>query len=562
MKISLYSPIGISEIGHRPRQEDALCPSIETMSASDRVFVVCDGLGGHEHGDVASATVAHALYEKMTEAMSDGSIHGSDVTHAVKHAYEQLNDASRRFQPSAKPMGTTMAMLALGNNGVIAAHIGDSRIYHIRPYEKHVLYRSRDHSLVSDLFLAGKLTRSEAEASPKKSMLTRAMLPLPHREQVADVAFITNVEPGDYFLLCSDGVTATVTDEKLLEIFNDNSKGPAEKIATLQMLIQSSDDNRTAILLQVESVYHEADEVLLGDNEQQMCDKMVHEAVMPLAATATGMGAAAAATDSHASSHATPQAAVPPVPSSSPEEATIEPAEVTLDEGVEVEVADEGLPPMPDEEVATGDNGSNRLSTMWADKPTRQRLIGIAIATLVLVAGILAFFLMGSNGKTPAKKPVKDSLPDPDVTIDSIIPDLSEPVDSFDTGSAVAVPPAPAPPAADYPTGGSVSVGGSDYYYDGRVYEPDNDPNWSSGGDNQDDTPQGPAADQSPTKPQPQQQAQPSQPQRQYPRGLGGAYLQERDKNNGQSAPVGASNRNVAVPPPSRSTGSKPILTP
>ena len=79
---------------------------------------------------------------------------------AVAFAQEQLNAASREH-PSDKPMGTTLAMLVIGRNGIVAAHIGDSRIYHVRPSSGTILYRSRDHSLVNDLFMKGVLSRRD-----------------------------------------------------------------------------------------------------------------------------------------------------------------------------------------------------------------------------------------------------------------------------------------------------------------------------------------------------------------------------------------------------------------
>ena len=88
-----------------------MCPMLDELSSTNRVFVVCDGLGGHEHGDVASATVAHALHEKMNTAIAKGNVRGYDVTEAVKYAHSKLHETALRFGSTSKPMGTTMAML-------------------------------------------------------------------------------------------------------------------------------------------------------------------------------------------------------------------------------------------------------------------------------------------------------------------------------------------------------------------------------------------------------------------------------------------------------------------
>ncbi|MBR5085792.1 MAG: serine/threonine-protein phosphatase [Muribaculaceae bacterium] len=523
MRISLYTPIAISEIGRRERQEDTLCPMVNELQASDRVFVVCDGLGGHEHGDVASATVAHALHEKMNEALSDGIIRGRDITEAVKYAHAKLNETAQRFDSTSKPMGTTMAMIVFGDNGVVAAHIGDSRIYHISRAQGKVLYRSRDHSLVNDLFQVGKLSRSEAESSPKKSMLTRAMLPAPFQEQSADMAFITNVEPGDYFFMCSDGVSGEIDDEKLLNTLCDDSKSNDDKLAQIQMLAQGGADNRTALLLQVESVHHELDEKLLNDNEKFMCDKMVFESVLPMAA------AASLSQDSDIASIAdADDIDLPPIP---------EEDALGVDESVEVELLDDDVPPITDE--APIQQKDNRKKLMW-----------IALAALLLALGILAFFMLNKPSQTPVKKVVTDTLPDPDVTIDTILPEV--PVDTFDTGSAVAVPPAPGPPAANYPSS-HVDVpsnyGYNDSYYDSDDNDDDNNYNRSwRPRENDDDS-----YDQQPE--QRQEVARPTQQQQTTRRrGLAGVAIEEMHGNKKQ-IPIGRAN-NGDVPQPSRNSGT------
>ncbi|MBQ5408460.1 MAG: protein phosphatase 2C domain-containing protein, partial [Muribaculaceae bacterium] len=171
MRIRLHNPLGIYEIGKRQKQEDAIYPQLEQLSASSRVFVVCDGLGGLDNGEVASAAVASAMGKWVDEYLATGQqLTREKVSEAVLNAQHALEAVASGFD-SEKSMGTTLTMLAFTSNGVVAAHIGDSRIYHLRPSTGQVMYRSRDHSLVNDLFLMGRLTRAEAEASPKRNIL-------------------------------------------------------------------------------------------------------------------------------------------------------------------------------------------------------------------------------------------------------------------------------------------------------------------------------------------------------------------------------------------------------
>ena len=538
MKIKIDSPIGIYELGRRAKQEDAMFPQLNELSDSDRVIVVCDGLGGHEHGDVASATVAHAIHEHITAAMHDDAIRGIDVVNAVNHAYDKLNETSARFGATTKPMGTTMTMLAIGNNGVVAAHIGDSRIYHVRPGEG-ILYRSRDHSLVNDLFVAGRLTRAEVEASPKKNILTRAMLPSPFKPSIADIAYITNVKAGDYFILCTDGVSGEISDKKLVKILNDNAKGNAEKMAAIQLLVQNGADNRTAVLLRVKSVEHEPNEVLLNANERNMCDRMVHVATTAVAATTVATGAKAQPAAPVIEHPQEADAFVPPIPNED-----IEPSANAIDQQQEESI--DNVPPVPTQEneaTAIGD------ATVPAKKDSFKRALWLALAALLLVGGILSFVLLKKPSTAVAKKPAADSLPDPDVTIDTILPEV--PVDTFDVGSNVPVTPAPVPSIseANFPTGSNVSVPKAPRYNGEKApYDPyEGVDNFGSDEPYRDEEPIKEAA--TPAAPA-QQQQQPT------------ASTPPPPPARKSSQQIGASNRGTAVPPPPSKRHSQPILTP
>ena len=371
MKIKINAPVGIYEIGARAKQEDALFPSLGELPQEQQVVVVCDGIGGHDYGEIASSVVSRAVGAWVRDYVSDDSpMTYEKALEAVAFAQEQLNAASREH-PSDKPMGTTLAMLVIGRNGVVAAHIGDSRIYHVRPSSGTILYRSRDHSLVNDLFLKGVLSRRETELSTKRSILTRAMLPSPQPAQTPDVAMITNVEPGDYFLVCSDGVCGEITDEQLLEVLMRNNSGDQMKLAAIQMLAKNGSDNRTAVLFQVDSVHHEEGETLLIDNEAAMCDKMVnYEQITP--DIAPSVVASPLAKDQGES------AATPPIPPI--------PGEVSAQEG--------------DSLVVDGEQNSEKFAIK--NKYKSVKWAGLIILTsLLLAGGIAACFFGGSEIFSP-----------------------------------------------------------------------------------------------------------------------------------------------------------------
>ena len=439
MIIKINAPVGIYEIGARAKQEDALSPSLGELPQEQQVVVVCDGIGGHDYGEIASSVVSRAVGAWVRDYVSDDSpMTYEKALEAVAFAQEQLNAASREH-PSDKPMGTTLAMLVIGRNGVVAAHIGDSRIYHVRPSSGTILYRSRDHSLVNDLFMKGVLSRRETELSTKRSILTRAMLPSPQPAQTPDVAMITNVEPGDYFLVCSDGVCGEITDEQLLEVLMRNNSGDQMKLAAIQMLAKNGSDNRTAVLFQVDSVHHEEGETLLIDNEAAMCDKMVnYEQITP--DIAPSVVASPLAKD-QGESAATPP--IPPIPGE---------AEGLVDE---VLLPETGYV-IGNEEIHYDYNNNKSKdkykSLKWAAL--------ILLTSLLLAVGIYSCFF-GTPKNENQSQPVVDSVLDPDVSIDSLLPVM--PGDSMQVGTDVSVPRAPGIGNVELPnTGNSGSTGGND----------------------------------------------------------------------------------------------------
>ncbi len=265
MKIKLYPPQAICELGQRDNQEDFIYPAVGNASPNDSLFLVCDGMGGHEHGEVASSTFATSL-AKFFEARVSPDIVLPDTTiaDAIDHAYVELDKAD---DGNFRKMGTTLTMLYFHRGGVTAAHIGDSRIYHIRP-SKGLLYVSRDHSLVFDLYQSGELTYDEMKNSSQKNVITRAVQPGEENRVKPDIIHITDVQPGDYFYLCSDGMLEQMEDDELLQLLS--AKGSDEK--KRQQLIASTVDNKdnhSAYLIHVEAVTNEADDTMLGENEEK-----------------------------------------------------------------------------------------------------------------------------------------------------------------------------------------------------------------------------------------------------------------------------------------------------
>ena len=150
-----------------------------------------------------------------------------------------------------------MTFLNFHDNGCLLAHIGDSRIYHIRPSEKKILFKTRDHSLVNDLIEIGELTPEEAKISKQKNVITRAMQPNLERRPKADLKHIKDIQPDDYFFMCSDGMLEETEDENLLNILSETDNSDEEKLEILIKVSENNKDNHSAYLIHVLDVISE-----------------------------------------------------------------------------------------------------------------------------------------------------------------------------------------------------------------------------------------------------------------------------------------------------------------
>ena len=257
MKINIYPPQSIHELGQRDNQEDAI------TQWNNRLFILCDGMGGHEKGEVASQTVCQSLTTWFEQNVyQDYSFTDDQLREAIEYAYQQLDQYA---DGNPKQMGTTLTLLYIYKQGVTAAHMGDSRIYHIRP-DLGVLYLSRDHSLVFDLFQAGEISYEEMATFPQKNIVTRAMTPGEDNRMRPDIIHITDIQPGDYFYMCSDGMLEQMDNDQL-EALLSSQLTDEEKRNKLIELTKDNQDNHSAWLIHIKDVIKEdGDEQL--DNEE------------------------------------------------------------------------------------------------------------------------------------------------------------------------------------------------------------------------------------------------------------------------------------------------------
>ena len=251
MIIKIGQPYAFTEQGQKDQQEDRIYPSVEQLCPSDKCFVLCDGMGGHEKGEVAASIVSKTLYENLTaNPPADDIASKAWFDQSLSKSYDALD---KMDSEAIRRPGTTMTCVYLAANGALCAHIGDSRIYLIRPGEG-IIFRTQDHSLVNQLVQIGEITPAEAEHHPKRNVITRAMQPKLERRYPADVSILTDVKAGDYFFLCCDGILEQLSDARLTEIISANTDSKQKLADIYDICFGKTRDNFTCILVPVTDV--------------------------------------------------------------------------------------------------------------------------------------------------------------------------------------------------------------------------------------------------------------------------------------------------------------------
>ena len=261
MRYTLFSPLAIHEQGQRQNQEDNIYPVMGKATTDDRLFIVCDGMGGHEKGEVASELVCHSFPHLFARSLilPEQGFTDAIFRSALDYVYMQLDSAD---DGADRKMGTTLTFLYFHRDGCTMAHIGDSRIYHIRPSEGRIVYQSRDHSLVFELFQAGEITYDEMRTSPQKNIITRALQPGEDNRVRAVIVHTTDIRPGDYFYLCTDGMLEEMENEELVSILAADTSDE-EKRQRLILATADNKDNHSAYLIHIKDVVREE-----GDDEK------------------------------------------------------------------------------------------------------------------------------------------------------------------------------------------------------------------------------------------------------------------------------------------------------
>ncbi|SKB47534.1 PP2C family protein-serine/threonine phosphatase [Dyadobacter psychrophilus] len=252
MKISIHQPAGFNETGGRSNNEDSIYPIPGTATVSDRLFMVCDGVGGEHKGEVASFLACKHISECFSR-IGEAEASKSFVQEAVDAARAAFIETEKN-DPDTAGMATTLTLLYFDNAGAVLAHLGDSRIYHIR--NGKVTFQTRDHKWVNELVESGVITEEQATQHPQRNVITKVITA--SRSDEAEYTQIVDIQAGDFFFLCSDGVLEQLYDDLLEYHLRDNPDNHPEPIEILEAIknecAHKTNDNFSAYLIKIESV--------------------------------------------------------------------------------------------------------------------------------------------------------------------------------------------------------------------------------------------------------------------------------------------------------------------
>lgn len=226
--------------GQRPKQEDS-----SYISDDRSLFLVCDGVGGSHNGGEASRAIVESIEAQYHEISSEDyeSIIRKLIVQANYHLFEKLGQN--------KSASTTMVMLMIIDGKAFMTHLGDSKIFYIDK-TRNEWWMSKDHSLVQELFEAGILeSEREMKSHPLRNRITLSMnSDTLLAEDEIKVNQVPKVNPGDIFILCTDGVLENINSDEMIDLFK--SKPIEEAYLDLKNLCEeNSKDNNTAIIIEV-----------------------------------------------------------------------------------------------------------------------------------------------------------------------------------------------------------------------------------------------------------------------------------------------------------------------
>lgn len=224
------------------------------IGSLDNLYVVADGIGGHNAGEVASKSAVVFFREYLIDSANSENYDTTNLlVSALNYANNKVYDMGMSIA-EFRDMGTTFTAVTVQNNNLIAVHIGDSRLYLIR--DKKIEQITTDHTYAMDLLKAGILSEEEAKVSREAHMLTRA---IGGSLDIKIDVILNELREEDIFILCSDGLSNMVEDEDIMKIAYEKSISLEDRTEKLINLANKNGgkDNIAIILVEVSETHTE-----------------------------------------------------------------------------------------------------------------------------------------------------------------------------------------------------------------------------------------------------------------------------------------------------------------
>lgn len=240
MKICSLTDIGAK----REMNQDYLYSSDEPVGALPNLFIVADGMGGHNAGEFASRYAVETMVDTARKTEKKDAV--GILSECIANANEALLMRAREHE-EMRGMGTTVVAAVIHGQELVTVNVGDSRLYLIGDEIRQV---TRDHSLIQEMVRLGELDETKAKNHPDKNIITRAV---GAEEAVRADIFESELNPGELILLCSDGLTNMVSDEEILRVLHE----PQDLMSKTEYLVKLANqnggrDNITVIIIDPE----------------------------------------------------------------------------------------------------------------------------------------------------------------------------------------------------------------------------------------------------------------------------------------------------------------------
>ena len=237
----------MTDVGLVRKENQDACAVYQHEESGHTLCVVCDGMGGAAGGKLASRIAVDTFMTEMQKVlrrdMTPEQLREAS-SYAVVLANRAIRDAAEA-SVDCRGMGTTLVSAVSYDGGAVLSNVGDSRAYHITA--DGIQRVTKDHSLVESMVDRGDITAEEARHHPNRNLITRALGP--DMSALSD-EYICPLEPGDFLLLCSDGLVDTVTDQEMLfeVIHGDDLNTCLDRLLAISKSHGAS-DNVTAVLM-------------------------------------------------------------------------------------------------------------------------------------------------------------------------------------------------------------------------------------------------------------------------------------------------------------------------